>query len=194
MSSIDDRDHAPGRDTRPLSDPLASGGLGEEINKRQPFDSLEQEVYLNLARTRSMLEAHTLRVLKAKRLTESSYNVLRILRGWWLRSNDGEPKARPDGGRTCSEIAGDMVVRAADVTRLIDRLQAMGLVARRRDATDGRAVLITITPAGIELAGELDGAIHAAHRAQLGHLSPRELTDLNKLLWLARRGASEESG
>lgn len=176
--------HATGRrlDGRATTD-----SLSREINKRRPFDSLEQEVYLNLARTRSVLEAHTLKVLKTRKLTESSYNVLRILRGWRLRSHDGEPEARPDGGRTCSEIAGDMVVRAADVTRLVDRLQRMGLVNRRKDATDGRAVLVSLTNEGLELTNELDDQIHAAHRTQLGHMSAEELSTLNDLLWRARR-------
>ena len=97
-----------------------TASLREELNKQRPFDSLEQEVYLNLARTRSVLEEHTMRVLKQHRLTESSYNVLRILRGWKLRADLRDTEAREHGGRTCTEIAADMVVRAADITRLMN--------------------------------------------------------------------------
>lgn len=164
-----------------------TASLRTEINKRLPFDSLEQEVYLNLARTRSVLEEHTLRVLKEHKLTESSYNVLRILRGWRRRADEGDETARPNGGRTCTEIAGDMVVRASDITRLIDRLEKMDLVRRERAPDDGRAVLVFLTEDAEQLLRELDSPVSDAHRAQLGHLDAADLQLLNDLLTVARK-------
>jgi DNA-binding MarR family transcriptional regulator len=79
-----------------------------------------------------------------------------------------------------------MVVRAADVTRLIDRLDRLGLVRRDRSPHDGRAVLVSLTDEGAALLEVLDPHVHRAHRAQLGHLDEDELDTLNRLLTKAR--------
>ena len=65
---------------------------------------------------------------KASGLTPSQYNVLRILRG-----------ARPDAV-TCGEIGERMVTRDPDLTRLLDQLEAAGMVTKSRDADDRRVV------------------------------------------------------
>src|SRR4051794_25340872 len=36
------------------------------------------------------------------------------------------------------------------VTRMVERLEALGLVTRERDAADGRAVVVRLTPAGAQ--------------------------------------------
>jgi len=164
-------------------------GLGAEINKRGAFDSAEEEAYLNLARTRSVLEGGVAGLLKGEGLTESSYNVLRILRGWKGRAESGEADARRGGVRTCGEVLREMVVRAADVTRLIDRLESKGLVRRHSAEGDGRVVLVGITARGERVVERLDGPLAAVHREQLGHLSAEELSALTRLLERAREGA-----
>ncbi len=47
----------------------------------KPFDSIEEEVFLNLQRTAESLMGGLSEVLKAFDLTATQYNVLRILRG-----------------------------------------------------------------------------------------------------------------
>ena len=84
-----------------------------------------------------------------------------------------------------------MVVRVPDVTRLLDRLHAKGLVSRTREDGDRRVVIAKITPMGETLLAELDDPILEVHHRQLGHLSPAELEELSRLMVKAREGLKE---
>jgi DNA-binding MarR family transcriptional regulator len=154
---------------------MAKSVLQEEIGKKNPFDSLEQETALNLYRTMDHLQQDTSRLFQEHGLSGPQYNVLRILRG------------RGGQGRSCCEIAADMITRTPDITRLVDRLEQAGFVERRRDGDDRRIVRVRITAAGLELLSRLDRPILELHKRQLGHLSRAELTELNRLLVKARR-------
>ena len=91
---------------------MTQSTLQAEIKKRQPFDSLEQEAFLNLLRTSDQLNCEFTRLFAAHSLSGPQYNVLRILRG---SCEEGLP---------CLEIAGQMITRMPDITRLVDRLEA----------------------------------------------------------------------
>ncbi|MFN9972676.1 MAG: AraC family transcriptional regulator, partial [Phycisphaerae bacterium] len=58
-----------------------SKGLAAEIGKKGPFESATQEAYLNLIRTAAILSNQLERLFKTRGLSESTYNILRILRG-----------------------------------------------------------------------------------------------------------------
>ena len=148
--------------------------LRSTLKKRLPFDIPEEEVSLNVLRTNDVLQAGFSRLFKEHGVSSSLYNVLRILRG------EGHPLP-------CLEVAGRMVTRLPDITRLVDRLEAMRLVTRARTEEDRRVVLIAITEAGVTLLSSLDGPIQELHRRQLGHLTPEEMATLNHLLVKARR-------
>lgn len=155
--------------------PTSVSSLGEEIGKRHPFESPTQEAFLNLMRTQSVLAAEFAALFRSKGLSDSTYNVLRILRG------SGE------AGSTCGQIRSMLVSKVPDVTRLVDRLEAAGLVTRNRMDNDGRVVRVRITQAGLERLSELDVPVLELHRGQLGHLSDDELATLSRLLERARR-------
>ena len=110
-----------------------SRALGEEIQQRKPFVSLEEEAFLGLQRTASLLLQALGRELKGQDLTPAQYNTLRILRG-------AEPDALTCGGLTCGEIGDRLVSPGPDVTRLLDRLEQRGLITRLRDPEDRRVV------------------------------------------------------
>ncbi len=55
--------------------------LRDELKKRKPFASIEQEAMLAIMRTSDLLENRLARLLREYGLTMSQYNVLRILRG-----------------------------------------------------------------------------------------------------------------
>lgn len=152
--------------------------LQQELGKKKPFDAPEQEAYLNLLRTVAVYGADFERLFKSFGLSESTYNVLRILRG-----NGSIAGAR---GVTCGLIGEQLVARVPDVTRLLDRLESSGLIERARTNEDRRVVLITITPAGLELLANLDPPTRELHVRQLGHLSRKDLAELNRLLVKAR--------
>ncbi len=141
--------------------------------KRRRAACPEEAVFLELLRTTDMLSRGLIRVLKTGDLSTTQYNVLRILRG--------APEGLP-----CGEIAGRMITRDPDVTRLLDRLEKRGLISRRRETKDRRTVVAQITPDGLELLARLDEPVQAAHRKQLGHLGRERLRTLTELLWVAR--------
>ena len=103
-------------------------------------------------------------------LTLHQYNVLRILRG-------SHPSALPSG-----EIATRMISRDPDITRLVDRLEKRGLVARIRGRQDRRVVEVAITEKGLELLSGLDEHVDRFPRNMLGHLGPKRLEQLGVLL------------
>ena len=149
--------------------------LQSELKQRKPFRSLAQEAYLSLQRTAAVLEHDFEAALKPLGITATQYNVLRILRG-----------AAPDG--LCrGEVGGRLLRQVPDVTRLLDRLEAMGLVARSRGGDDRRFVTSRITRAGVRLLDGLDERIGAIHRQQFGHLDDGRLKALIGLLGTVRR-------
>jgi len=81
--------------------------------------SPEEAAFLDLLRTADLLTRGAFGVLKAEDLSSTQYNVLRILRG--------APEGLP-----CGEIAGRMITRDPDVTRLLDRMEKRGLISRAR--------------------------------------------------------------
>lgn len=158
--------------------------LQSEIKKRHPFESPEEEAFLNILRTGTLLASQGSQLLKAHGISEPQYNVLRILRG---------AKAGGDAALPCLEIASRMITPVPDITRLVDRLEAAGLVERRRTPEDRRVVLVAITRAGLEKLSPLDKPVLDLHRRQLGHLSRAELASLNRLLVKARQAAAAET-
>jgi DNA-binding MarR family transcriptional regulator len=148
--------------------------LRDDIKQQRPFESLEQEALLNVLRTADALMQEIAAVLKPFKLSHSQYNVLRILRG-----------ASPDG-LACQELSERMISRDPDITRLLDRLEARGLVTRTRDQKDRRIVTVRITPEGLRLLETLDKPMAEADRHPLQHLGEQRLRTLIKLLELAR--------
>ncbi len=153
--------------------------LQHQLGKRDPFESAAQEAYLNLMRTAAELAGPFHALFKRHRLTEASYNTLRILRG--------HHRAGETHGVRASRIGAEMVVRVPDVTRLVDRLAGMGLVERGPCESDRRVVYVRITQAGLDLLAQLDEPVRAIHQELLGHMTPEELDRLNTLLERARQ-------
>ena len=144
--------------------------LREEIRQTRPFQSLEQEAYLNVVRTAALLSDGVERVLRPAGITGAQYNVLRILRG-------AGPK-----GLCRNEVRDRMLTRMPDMTRLLDRMEEAGLVVRTRDAEDRRMVGTQITDKGARLLDDVGEKIAAEHRERLGHLEEAQLRALIDLL------------
>lgn len=136
----------------------------------------EEDVYLGMLRAVERLSRGVVETLAAADLTPTQYNALRILRG------------AGDAGASCTEVSERMVTRDSDVTRLLDRLEARGLISRGREAADRRRVVARITDEGLRVLAELDGPVAETHRRQLGHLRERQLATLGKLLKAAENG------
>jgi DNA-binding MarR family transcriptional regulator len=148
--------------------------LRDEIRQTRPFASLEQEAYLSLGRTWSLLEHATAESLKPHGITPTQYNVLRILRG------------AGTNGLCRSEVMERMIARVPDATRLLDRMEAIDLIARKRSSEDRRFVTTRITEDGLRLLAELDEAIMELHERQFAALDDESLHSLIELLGLVR--------
>src|SRR5947209_6149891 len=134
--------------------------LHQEIGKRQPFASPQQEAVLNLFRASDRLAHRFTRFFAGFGLTSSQYNILRILRG--------EGRAMQ-----CMEIAQRTITVVPGITGLIDRLEQKPtpLVVRQRSREDRRVIHVSITPAGLELLARIDEPLAVLHRQIVGHFS-----------------------
>lgn len=144
--------------------------IQQEIQQRLPFRSQAQEALLALLRTTDVVKYNLDQVAEKYGVTSQQYNVLRILRG------AGSP------GLPTLAIGERMIERAPGITRLIDRLEARGLVARMRGEDDRRQVVCRITPAGLKLLKQMDRPVDEADERALGGLTDTELTRLIRIL------------
>ena len=144
--------------------------LQKELKQTKPFPSPEEELYLSLVRTSELLSQGIFQLFKQADLTPTQYNALRILRGAGAE------------GASCTEISDRMITRDSDITRLLDRLEARGLISREREAKDRRRIQTHITEQGLKLISELDGPVTEYHRQQLGFLGEKKIANLSKLL------------
>jgi len=150
-------------------------GLKLEIVQEAPFSSVAEEALLNLLRTSDCLQRAFHRKTRDWGVTSTQYNVLRILRG-----------AQPHG-LTCSAIGSRMIAAEPDITRLLARLMSLKLIRQRRDPHDRRVVWTQISAAGMELLRQMDPVIQRMPGELLGHLDSAELSELIRLLELARK-------
>lgn len=124
-------------------------------------------------RTYDRLRAYEDEVFAEYELTAQQYNLLRLLRA----AHSPAPTLA---------LAEQLISRAPDITRMIDKLETRGLITRARSTKDRREVLVEITRAGVKLLDRIAGPLKACHERQLGHLSAVKLNELIELLHAAR--------
>jgi DNA-binding MarR family transcriptional regulator len=130
-------------------------------------------------RTSDQLQICFARLLREHGLTNSQYNVLRILRG------EGKPLP-------ILEIASRTITVVPGITGLIDRLEQAGFVNRVHCERDRRVIHVALTGHGTKTLAALDEPIIALHRKLLGHLSQAELSELIRLLEKVREPLAGE--
>jgi MarR family transcriptional regulator for hemolysin len=84
--------------------------------------------------------------------------------------------------RTQHELARALHIEGPTLTRHIDGLEEEGLVVRRRDASDRRAVSVELTDAGRAKHAEMLRAVQAFNQRLLAGFSAEELDELQALL------------
>lgn len=150
--------------------PTRPSQLQAELLQQRPFRSPAQEGVLSLLRTASVIRRVHSRALEPYGLSLAQYNVLRILRG------AGAP------GLPTLTIRDRLIEEAPGITRLVDKLDAAGLVSRTRVGTDRRQVVCRITEKGMALLARLDPVVDGADLSALGGLAEEELRTLIGLL------------
>ncbi len=155
-------------------------GLPKKSN-RPRFDSMEQEVFLNLWRTYDCLKSLEELLFNRYELSAQQYNALRLLKS-----------AHPDSLPTLT-LGRRLISRGPDTTRMLDRLEKRGLVTRQRLNENRRVVAVAITDAGIELLDVMSLQVREMHHQQLGHLQRKEQEQLVRLLRNARQPHEDAS-
>lgn len=147
--------------------------MGEKLKqwlKQSRFESLDQEVALNLFVAAYFLRSKHEAVMSKYGLTMPQYNVLRILKGVY-----------PEGHPRC-DIISRMIEPAPDVTRIIDRLMKEKLVERFNSTEDKRLSMTRITEKGIKLLEKANPEVQALGNYISSTLSSTEKKILSDLL------------
>ena len=157
---------------------MPSGSLRQQLKKKGPFDSLQQEAMLSILRTSDLLENRLARLLREYDLTPSQYNAMRIMRG------EGQPIP-------CLEVAVRMIQVAPAITRVVDQLVGRGLINKQQSRKDRRVFLVELNASGTRLLKKLDQPIQSLHQSLLGHVPKSNLKMLNRILEAAREGIAD---
>lgn len=143
--------------------------LRDELKKRGPFASMEQEATLAILRTSDLLENRLARLLRDYGLTPTQYNVLRILRGV------GEPMP-------CLEVAQRMIQVAPAITRVAEQLLKLELIDKRQSPEDRRVFMLALRPAAKRLLKKLDQPVLDLHAQLLQGVDKSDMETLVRIL------------
>lgn len=123
--------------------------LQEELKQGRPFAHPSTEALIAIQRTAAILEHGIQEILRPFGVTPTQYNVLRILRG------------AGENGLCGREVGERLVAQVPDVSRLLDRMDEMGLLTRERDEDDRRHVTARITAKGRRTLTDAQPALEA---------------------------------
>jgi DNA-binding MarR family transcriptional regulator len=143
--------------------------LQKRLKQTAPFDNPGDEAMVNVLITADYLRAAFDEILSLYDITQSQYNILRILKGVY-------PEGHPRG-----EISCRMIERAPDCTRLLDGLERKGLVERVRIPEDKRLSVARITEQGIVLLAKITPHTKTAMAGILQRVSVEECLALSRL-------------
>ena len=100
---------------------------------------------------------------------------------------------RERAGLTFVELSRRLLVTAGNLTGIVDRLHAEGLVRRSVHPADRRAFRLTVTPKGRRLVRRAQRRPHRALTALLAEVPARELRQLRRLLDRLRASAASRA-
>ncbi len=145
---------------------MPQSSILRELRQNKPFPSIHDEAFVALLRTADVLRWRISEVLEPEGITLIQFNVLRILRG------------AKETGLPTLEIGVRLVEQAPGITRLIDRLEAAGLVRRERHRADRRQVLCHIEAKGLEILARLDATVTQASEVLFSGLNAGQAEQL----------------
>jgi DNA-binding MarR family transcriptional regulator len=134
-----------------------------------PLRSAEEWAVNEILRSSEYLNGCLNEALKPYDISFTQYSALRIL--------SGEEEGLPS-----SAIGERMITRDTDVTRLVDRLAARGLVERYRDENDRRIARVRLTSSGTELLNRLEGPTLQLAASRFAAVKPKRIRRLIEVL------------
>lgn len=124
-----------------------------------------------LARLVVLLEAFQVDVLQPLGLVMSDFTVLAALR-----------RLAPDYQSSPSELYNVLERSSGGMTKMIKRLEGLGLVERLPDPNDGRGSLVRLTDKGLAVHERAFHAFNESSDELLADLAPARLGDLDRSL------------
>ena len=149
---------------------LRTGRLQAEMGQPRPFKSLNQEAAVALLRTASLVTRAFARLVEPAGLSWAQYNALRIVRG------------AGRAGIATLAVRERMIDEGTTITRLLDKLEAAGLIRRERSLPDRRQVLCRATDQGRRLLDQLDPKVDALDEEVVGFLPAARIEELVETL------------
>ena len=143
-------------------------GISEDI-KQSKFKSELSKAVINIIYTSSWLVQKQAEIFKDKGLTMPQFNILRILRG------------QHPNPATVNLLIERMLDKSSNASRIVDKLEAKGLVKRRQCKDDRRAVDVLISEKGLELLEKIDVMMDQWEKENR-NLTEEESRQLNELL------------
>lgn len=123
---------------------------------------VHQEFATLLHRTAALWRTRLDERLRPWGMTQTTWRALWILRGNECRYNQRLLAERLD-------------IETPTLVHIIDRMEALGLLRRVPDSQDRRQKYIEITPAGLDLAEEIEVEVVAMRRQMLAQIDAAEL-------------------
>jgi len=124
-----------------------------------------------LVRAARLLQREIDKSLDLFGLTINEFNALCALR-----------RAGPPHRLSPKDVGVSLLFSSGGLTKLLERLESRGLVAREPDPNDGRGVLVSLTPAGKELQEQAMAAHQANEEELVTPLTVSQREALNDLL------------
>jgi len=112
-------------------------------------------------------------IVRPVALTVPQYTALTIL------------ERQPD--LTSAELARNSFVTTQSMADMTDALLSAGLVERRRDASDRRRLVLSLTAGGRRLLRRLEPNVNALETRMVDGLAPREVAEIRERLLACRR-------
>jgi DNA-binding MarR family transcriptional regulator len=106
----------------------------------------------------------------------------------------GRLAAAEDGILRLSTLAGEMGLSLSRVSRIVDALEARGLVERRPCPSDARATNAWLTPAGLALAREAQATVFASIQARFFDQLAEDEVEVLASVFTRFLGAGDEPG
>ncbi len=145
-----------------------TGAPTVEAAETVDYDILPELVGYHLRRAQSVVFDDFARTMAAQRIAPGQFGVLVLI------------AANP--GLSQSALARAVGVERSTMVEVIDRLQARGLVERRRSAADRRSYALGLSAAGRRLLARLKPMVRRHERRVTKRLDAAEKATLNGLL------------
>ena len=90
------------------------------------------------------------------------------------------------------DLAASLVLDGSSVVRLLDALEAAGLIERREESVDRRAKIITVTDRGLSIIDQVESVSRDVRNATLVGLSPEEIEVATRVLDLVCQNLAKQ--